>query len=115
MDREMLFYIFMLLISVFIACISQVMLKKSSEINYKRTIEEYLNPLVVGSYILLLITTLLSVFAYRKIPLSMGTILETTSYIYITFFGVKIFGEKINSRKLGGLALIITGILLYFL
>ena len=58
-------------------------------------------------------STLLSVFAYRGIPLSMGPVLEATSYIYVTFFGVKIFREKLDKKKLIALLLIIGGIAVY--
>lgn len=113
MNREMAPYVFTLLVSVFIASLSQLMLKKSAQIKYKRTIDEYLNPLVIGAYGLFAGTTFLSVLAYRKVPLSMGAVLETTSYLYVTFFGVKVFGEKINKQKLAGLFLIVLGILVY--
>ena len=45
----------------------------------------------------------------------MGPVLEATSYIYVTFFGVVIFGEKLNRRKLFALLLIVTGIVIYSL
>ena len=45
----------------------------------------------------------------------MGPILEATSYIYITIFGVKIFGEKMNRGKAAALFLIICGIVVYSL
>ena len=43
----------------------------------------------------------------------MGPILESTSYLYITFFGVTIFKEKIGLKKGLALALIIIGIAIY--
>ena len=110
MNKGMVPYVVILLISVFIASLSQVMLKKSAQKNYKRTIDEYLNPFVMGAYGLFIVTTFLSVLAYRKVPLSMGALLETTSYLYVTIFGVKVFGEKINRQKLVGLFLIMLGI-----
>ena len=55
-------------------------------------------------------TTLLSVLAYRGLPLSLGPVLEATSYLYVTFFGVTIFHEKMNCKKLLALALILAGI-----
>ena len=54
--------------------------------------------------------TLCSVIAYRGVPLSLGPVLEATSYIYVTIFGVKIFHEKVNRKKILALALIIAGI-----
>lgn len=113
MDRTRWMYSIFLLVGVFIASVSQVMLKKAALKTYDSRIKEYLNPLVVSAYILFVGTTFLSILAYRGIPLSMGGILETTSYIYITFFGVRIFGEKINKKKVIALALIIIGIAVY--
>ena len=76
-------------------------------------IREYLNPLVIFAYVLFVVTTFLSIFAYRVIPLSIGPILEATGYIYVTIFGVTIFKEKINRKKILALVLIIGGISVY--
>ncbi len=113
MNSSILVYSCILLLGVFISSISQVMLKKSALKNYDSPIKEYLNPLVMMAYALFFCTTLLSVFAYKIIPLSLGPALEATSYIYITFFGVVIFKEKLNKQKLLSLLLIIIGILIY--
>lgn len=108
-------YSLVLLLGVFISSISQVMLKKAAVKQYNSFLKEYLNPLVIFAYILFVGTTLLSVVAYKGIPLSMGPVLEATSYLYITFFGVKIFHEYINRRKIIALGMIIVGILIYTL
>jgi multidrug transporter EmrE-like cation transporter len=113
MSRTQLLYSLILLIGVFISAISQVMLKKAAQKKYNNKVEEYLNPLVIFAYMMFVGTTLLSVLAYREIPLSMGPVLEATSYIYVTYFGVKIFHENINKKKIIALALIILGILVY--
>ena len=115
MDKTQLLYSGILSTGVFISAISQVMLKKAAMKTYDSPIQEYLNPLVIFSYTLFVGTTILSILAYRGIPLSMGPVLEATSYIYITFFGVTIFKEKMNRKKLAALALIIVGILVYSL
>lgn len=109
----MLLYAGFLLLSVFIAAISQVMLKKAAQKEYDAPWKEYCNPLVIFAYVLFVGTTFLTVFAYRGIPLSMGPVLEATSYIYVTIFGVKIFHEKFDKRKLLALALIVAGIVVY--
>jgi multidrug transporter EmrE-like cation transporter len=113
MNSGILAYATVLLVSVFISSISQVLLKKSALKTYDSPIKEYLNPLVIFAYTLFLGTTLLSVFAYRGIPLSMGPVLEATGYIYVAIFGVLIFKEKITRGKLLALALIILGIIVY--
>lgn len=113
MDNTVLLYSCVLLVGVFISSISQVMLKKAALKEYDTLIKEYLNPLVVFAYVLFIGTTFLSILAYRGIPLSMGPILEATSYIYVTFFGVTIFKEKLGKKKVLALALIIIGICVY--
>ena len=114
-DGKTLLYACILLAGVFISAISQVMLKKAALKTYPSRIKEYLNPLVIFAYVLFVGTTFLSIFAYRVIPLSMGPVLEATSYIYVTVFGLTIFKEKLNLKKILALALIIGGIAVYSL
>lgn len=114
-NTKMLLYSLVLLVGVFISAVSQVMLKKAAIREYPSHIKEYLNPLVIFAYLLFVGTTLLSIIAYKVIPLSIGPVLEATSYIYVTIFGVTIFGEKINTRKIIALAFIISGIVIYAL
>lgn len=113
MNKTTIMYSCILLLGVFISAISQVMLKKAAMKTYDSPIKEYLNPLVIIAYMMFVGTTFLSILAYKGIPLSMGPILEATSYIYVTFFGVKIFKEKLNSKKVIALCLIISGIIIY--
>ena len=113
MDKNTLLHAVILLLGVFISSISQVMLKKASMRQYESRVREYLNPLVIFAYVLFVGTTFLSILAYKGIPLSMGGVLEATGYIYVTVFGVLIFHEKINAKKLIALALILCGIVIY--
>lgn len=115
MTHKTILYACVLLIGVLISAISQVMLKKAAQQQHDSWLNEYLNPLVIGAYILFFGTTFLSIIAYKGIPLSMGPILEATSYLYVTFFGVTIFQEKLNKRKILALLLIIGGIAVYAL
>ena len=70
MDKTQILYAGVLLAGVFISAISQVMLKKAAMKTYDSPIREYLNPLVIFAYVLFVGTTLLSIVAYRGIPLS---------------------------------------------
>lgn len=112
MDSETVINAFLFLISVLISSISQVLLKKSAMRHYDSVIREYLNPMVILAYAVFAAASFLAVTAYRKIPLSMGSVLETTGYFYVTVFGVKIFREKMNAQKFLGLGLIMAGILI---
>lgn len=113
MNAAVIPYIILYMVSVFIASISQVMLKKAAMRKHDSFLAEYLNPLVVFAYLLFFGTTLASVIAYKVLPISLGPVLEATSYLYVTFFGVVFFKEKINHRKLLALFLIIIGIIVF--
>lgn len=115
MNKTVMLYSCVLLAGVFISAVSQVMLKKAAMKEYKNHIQEYMNPMVIFAYVIFVGTTFLSIIAYRGIPLSMGPILEATSYIYVTIFGIKIFKEKINKKKVVALIFIILGIMIYSL
>ena len=101
MNKTVLIYSCVLLIGVLVSAISQVLLKKAAMKHYENHLKEYLNPMVIFAY------------AYRGIPLSMGPILEATSYIYVTIFGVKIFHERLNKKKIIALFFIVGGIIIY--
>lgn len=76
-----------LLSSVLISAISQIMLKKATMKKHKSMLFEYLNPLVIFAYGLFFLSTLLTMFALRYVPLSMAPILESTSYIFVSVMG----------------------------
>ena len=103
MENSVLIYSGILLGSVFVSAISQVMLKISASRPHESAIREYANPLVVGAYALFVVSTLLTVFAYREVPLSLGP-------VYVTIFGALIFHERVTAKKLLALALIVGGI-----
>ena len=115
MNKETLLYSCFILFGTFISAVSQVMLKKAAIRKYDRKIEEYLNPLVICAYLIFIIATLLTILAYKVVPISMGPILEATSYFYITVFGGIFFKEIINKKKIIALFLIICGIAVYSL
>ena len=115
MHNSFLICVIVLLMSIFISSISQVILKKSTFKHYDSVIREYINLPVILAYSIFLIANMITVFAYSAVPLSLGIALETTSYLYITFFGVVIFKEKLTKQKVFSLALIILGILVYAL
>lgn len=113
MNKTLLIFALIMMLGTFISAVSQVILKKAADKTYENKIREYLNVPVMAAYSIFVVATLLSVFAYKVVPLSMGPILESTSYIYVTVFGVAIFKEKLTVRKIIALFLIILGIVIY--
>lgn len=112
-NKTLLVYSIIMLFGTFISAISQVILKKSALREYENKIREYLNLPVISAYFIFFIATFLSVYAYKVVPLSMGPILESSSYIYVTMFGIVVFGEKITVRRFFSLLLILLGIVVY--
>ena len=72
-----------------------------------------MNPYVITAYTIFVISTVIDIFMYRYLPINIGPVLETTSYIYVTFFGTVIFKEKINGKKAAALLMIIAGVVIY--
>ncbi len=110
---ETKYYVILLLVSVFISAVSQIILKTAANKTYESAVKEYLNFRVIFSYGLFFLSTILTMFALKKVPLSMQPILESTSYIYVSVMGYFLLKERFSKRKLLGLALILLGILVY--
>ena len=108
-------YVGVYLLGVLISSVSQVLLKKAAMRQYETPLKEYLHPWVITAYALFFGATLMTILAYKVVPLSMGAILEATAYLYITFFGVTIFKEKLGKDKAIALLLIVGGIIVYSL
>ena len=99
--------------SVLVASISQIMLKKSADRKYDRWIDEYLNFRVIFAYGLFFLSSLLTGYAYKFVPLSLGPVLEASGYVFVSVMGYFILKEKIGKRKFLGLVVIIAGIVIF--
>lgn len=103
-------HVFIYIFSVFISSVSQILLKISADKKYDSRIREYLNPRVIIAYGIFFIATFVTIIAYKGIPLSLGPILETTGYLWVTLLGYFILKEKISKRKIMGLFIVVAGI-----
>ena len=110
---ETLIYSLIMLGSVLIASISQIGLKISSNKKYDHVLKEYLNPWVIGSYILFFVSTLLTVLAMRVLTVSHAMILESAGYIFVAIFSFTLLKERISLKKFVGIFFILLGILVY--
>jgi len=113
MTREMIPYMALAILSVFVASVSQTLLKWESGREHTSLVKEYLNVGVIGGYGLLALSMLMTMFAYKKLPLSMTPAFESFSYIFVTVFGVTVFHERVTKKKLLALGIIIMGILVF--
>lgn len=100
-----------LLVSVFIAAVSQILLKISANKTYSSKLREYLNLYVMTGYGLLFGSTILTMLALRVLPLSMSPLIESVSYIFVSVMGYFILKEKFTKKKIIGLIFILIGVL----
>ena len=109
----MILYIIIFLCSVFISAVSQIILKTSANKKYESRLQEYLNPRVIIAYGIFFLSSLMTILAYRGVPLSMGPVLEASGYVWVAVLGRLILKEEINRRKLIGMIVIICGIVIF--
>ena len=107
----MTFSLMLFIFSVFISSISQILLKISANKTYPSKLKEYLNPWVITAYAIFLTSSLLTVIAYRTIPLSWGPLLESLNYLFVAILSYFLLKERLNKRQFLGLAFILAGLL----
>ena len=108
-------YVFLLIASVLIASCSQIILKKSASKEYSSMIREYLNVRVIVGYGMMFISTILTIFAFKGLDYKNGPIIESLGYIFIMFLSRIFLKEKITKKKVIGNALILLGILVFYI
>ena len=108
-------YYILYLISVTIAAFSQLLLKKSANRTHESLLKEYLNPYVIGGYGLLVMSMLLTIGAYRGLAYKNGPIIESLGYVLVMLLSGIFLKEKVTARKIAGTALILAGILVFYL
>ena len=96
-----------------VSAFSQILLKKSANKPHESFWRQYLNKFVISGYLLLLVATLLSVWAYSGMSYKYGPPLESIGFIIITILSAVILQEKITKKKIIGVVLIIIGILIF--
>ncbi len=105
-------YILIFISASLISAFSQILLKIAAKSRYRSWIFEYLNVKVISAYIIFFLATLLTVYCYKVVPLSIGAMLEASGYVFVTVLGRIILKEQVSKRKLAGMALVILGVII---
>ena len=103
-----------LIFSVLISTCSQILLKKASNMEYSSKIKEYLNWRVIVGYGMMVVSTILTIIAFKGMDYKNGPIIESLGYIFILFLGNWFLQEKITKKKIIGNALILLGIAVFY-
>ncbi len=109
-------YAIVVVLAVFISAVAQMFLKYGAKQPHKSWIYEYLNVWVIGGYAILMGALLLNVFAMsRGVELKTLMAIESLGYLFIPTLSYFVFGEKIGKRKMFAIALIVIGIIIFFI
>lgn len=98
---------------VFIASLSQILLKISANKTYSSKIKEYLNIYVISAYGMLFCTTFATIWALKTIDISVGSILETLGYVFVAILSRFILKEKFSVKSKLGYVFIVAGVILF--
>lgn len=101
--------------AVIISSFSQILLKKSAKKHYSSFVREYLNPLVIIGYGMMVVSTLLIIAAYHGLDYKNGPIIESLGYILVMVLSYLFFKERVSRRKIMGYALILLGFVVFYL
>lgn len=108
-------YIFILLLSVLIASSSQILLKKSSLKSYDSLLKEYLNKEVIIGYVMMVLSTLLTILAFSGLDYKNGPIIESLGYVFVMILSSLFLSERITLKKLLGNLIILIGIAIFYI
>lgn len=104
----------LLVLSVVVASLSQILLKKSALRTYTSVLREYMNFYVIVGYGMMVVSTLLTVGGYAGLEYKNGAVIEALGFVLVMFLSRIVFGEPITKKKLFGNLLILAGILVFY-
>jgi drug/metabolite transporter (DMT)-like permease len=102
-------------LSVVIASVSQILLKKSAKKHYDSVIKEYLNVYVILGYALLAVSTVFTIMALKGMEYKNAPVIESLGFILVLILSRIVFGEKITKRKIIGNAMILIGVFVFYI
>lgn len=113
---RMIGYYCLVVMGVLLAAMSQILLKKSAMRTHTTFVSEYLNPWVVSGYSLLVLSLGLDIFAmgHGVLPKEVSS-LEALSYLFVPMLCGLFFKERISKKKMTAIALIMLGVVVFFL
>lgn len=102
-------------LAVFVASVSQILLKQSAQTEHKNIIYKFLNWRVILGYALMFGTTIINVFAYRGVELKVTPMIESTGIIWVTILAVFLLGERPTKRAVLSIIVTVIGIIVFSL
>ena len=111
----MLPYLLLMFAGTFFSAVGQILLKQSAGKKYKSAIFEYLNWRVITAYGISFSVLLLNTYAYTKVDMRYGAVIDTFSFVFVMVLSYLLLKERFNKGQLIGNLIIITGVMVYTL
>jgi len=111
--NELFLFSMIMIGAVFIAACSQILLKREASNTHANFLNEYINRRVIVAYVLFGLSTLVSMYVLRHIPLSLVPVLETVAFIFIPVLSFVFLGEKLRRVQIAGMMIIVVGIIIF--
>ena len=109
-------YYLLVIFSVLSAAGAQMLLKQGAKKQYPTFIRQYLNPWVMGGYGIMGASLLLNIFCLSHgVQVKEISIIESLSYLFVPVLSWVFFKESITWRKTGAIAVIMLGVVVFFL
>lgn len=109
-------YKLLVIVSVLVAAGAQMLLKQGAKKEYASFVRQYLNPWVIGGYGIMGLSLLLNIFCLSHgVQVKEVSIIESLSYLFVPLLSWLCFKEKITWRKAGAIAVIMAGVVVFFL
>ena len=104
-------YALLFVLAVFISSCSQLILKKVALKKYVG-LKYYLNIYTFIGYGIFFLVSLCIILLYRHLALSVGALLESTSYIFIPLLSFAFLRERISKKQIIGILFILVGMVI---
>ena len=108
-------YYLIVILSVFAAACAQMLLKQGARIEYATWWRQYVNGWVIGGYGIMACSLVLNIWCMSKgVQVKEVSVIESMSYLFVPVLAFVLFKEKLTVRKIGAIAIIITGVVIFF-
>ncbi len=109
-------YKLLVVLAVFSAAGAQMLLKQGAKKEYPSFWRQYFNPWVIGGYGIMGASMLLNIFCLsRGVQVKEVSIIESLSYLFVPCLSWLFFKEEVTIRKAGAIAIIMAGIVVFFI
>lgn len=109
-------YYLLVVLSVLAAAGAQMLLKQGARKDYPSFWRQYLNPWVIGGYGIMGGALLLNIFCLSHgVQVKEISIIESLSYLFVPMLSWLCFKERITWRKAGAIAVIMMGMVVFFM